>query len=421
MRIAIAGQTYYPATNGQSAFVVHLAEGLADRGHQVLILTPSERGGAYQLIRNQVDIRALPAVSLSFLHPDQTSLALAPLSPTRDCLEEFRPEIVHVQDPYPVSRAAARVAHERRIPLVGTNHFDPGNVVPYLPIGHALRPALEGALWGWVLSLYNRVDVAATPSKTAAEIIHRRGLRVPVFPISCGVDLKRFRSAAATDRRALRTRYGLDPGRRLFLFVGRMGREKRVDVLLRATALLRRADLQVAVTGRGSELAAMRRLAVRLGLEESARFTGYVPEEDLPGLLHSADVFVMPSESELLSIASLEAMASGLPILAARAKALPELVSEGVNGFLFRAGDVLDLARHMALLADHPERLPQMGAASQERAQPHSLENMLHNYEKVYERVLAEPEAVGLAPARLFRWPSGRRRARRVDARSGHG
>jgi glycosyltransferase involved in cell wall biosynthesis len=135
MRVAIAGQTYYPATNGQSAFVVHLAEGLAELGHQVLILIPSERGGAYQLIRNQVDIRGLPAVSLSFLHPDQTSLALEPLSPTRDILEEFRPEIVHVQDPYPVSRAAARVARERGIHLVGTNHFDPGNVVPYLPVG----------------------------------------------------------------------------------------------------------------------------------------------------------------------------------------------------------------------------------------------------------------------------------------------
>ena len=246
-------------------------------------------------------------------------------------------------------------------------------------------------------------------------------MKVPVFPISCGVDLKRFRPGALEERQALRGRYGLDPRRRLFLFVGRIGREKRVDVLLRALALLHRADLQVAITGQGSELVSLKRLAAHLGLEESARFTGYVPEGDLPGLLHSADVFVMPSESELLSIATLEAMASGLPLLAAHAKALPELVSEGLNGYLFRAGDVLDLARHMAILADHPERLPKMGAASLERAQAHSLENMLDNYEKVYERVLAEPEPVALAPARPSRLALGRKRIHGVDIRSGEG
>jgi glycosyltransferase involved in cell wall biosynthesis len=359
-------------------------------------------------------------VGLSFLHPE-TYLTLSPLFPVRGALERFQPEIVHIQDPYPISRVAAQEARKRGIRLVGTNHFVPENVAPYIPVGQALQPALEWALWQWVLGLYNRLDVATTPSKTAAEIVRRRGLRVPVFPISCGVNLKRFRSDAMLDRQAMRVRYGLDPQRRLFLFVGRVDREKRVDVLLRALALLHRADLQVAVTGRGAELDSMRRLAALLGLEGSVRFTGYVPDDDLPGLMHSADVFVMPSEAELLSIATLEAMASSLPILAARAKALPELVSEGVNGYLFRAGDVLDAARHMAILADHPERLPQMGVASLERAQLHSLEDALRNYEKIYERVLNESGPVANASACPPRLPLGRKRMRVVDARPWHG
>jgi glycosyltransferase involved in cell wall biosynthesis len=420
MRIAIAGQTYYPASNGQSTFTVNLAEGLARGGHQVLALVPSERGGAYELIRNQVEIQALSSVALSFLHPE-TYLTMNPLGAVRGALQRFQPEIVHIQDPYPISRAAAQVARRMGIRLVGTNHLIPENVAPYIPFGQALQPALAWALWQWVLGLYNGLDLATTPSKTAADIIHRRGLLVPVFPISCGVNLKRFHPGAAADREAMRIRYGLNPQQRLFLFVGRVDREKRVDVLLRALALLHRADLQVAITGRGAEWDSMRRLAAVLGLEGNARFTGYVPDEDLPGLMDSADVFVMPSEAELLSIATLEAMASGLPILAARAKALPELVSEGINGFLFRPGDALDAARHMAILADHPERLPEMGAASLERAQLHSLDDSLRNYEKIYERALSEAVPEALTSARLFRMAPARKRMRGIGARPGRG
>jgi glycosyltransferase involved in cell wall biosynthesis len=107
-------------------------------------------------------------------------------------------------------------------------------------------------------------------------------------------------------------------------------------------------------------------------------------------LLNSADVFAMPSEAELLSIATLEAMGCGRPVLAARAGALPELVSEGVNGYLFQAGDVADAAHYMTLLADHPETWQSMGAASLQKVQTHSLENTIQRYEMIYEALASE-------------------------------
>jgi glycosyltransferase involved in cell wall biosynthesis len=97
----------------------------------------------------------------------------------------------------------------------------------------------------------------------------------------------------------------------------------------------------------------------------------------------------MPSEAELLSIASLEAMACARPVLLAEAVALPELVTDGQNGYLFRPGDPIDAARCMALLADHPENWPAMGVISQEKANYHSMENTLKQYESIYTALLA--------------------------------
>jgi glycosyltransferase involved in cell wall biosynthesis len=196
--------------------------------------------------------------------------------------------------------------------------------------------------------------------------------------------LDRFSPAPSIDRAAWRRRYGLDPERVVFLFVGRVDLEKRLDVLLRALKLLPREDVQLGIAGRGRYEQKLKELAEKLGLGDRVVFTGYIPAEDLPALLNSVDIFAMPSEAELQSIATLEAMATGRPILAADAQALPELVENGVNGYLFRAGSADDAARRMAQLIAERERWPAMGAASLQRAQAHSLANTIARYEELY-------------------------------------
>jgi len=152
---------------------------------------------------------------------------------------------------------------------------------------------------------------------------------------------------------------------------------------------LNRDDIQFCVVGQGAAESKLKNLVHELNLVGRVRFTGFVPNEDLPGLINSCDIFVMPSEAELLSIASLEAMACRRPVLAANAVALPELVSDGLNGYLFRSGDELDAANYMEKLADNPELWAGMGAASIERVQSHSLEAVLKRNEALYEMVLA--------------------------------
>jgi glycosyltransferase involved in cell wall biosynthesis len=165
-----------------------------------------------------------------------------------------------------------------------------------------------------------------------------------------------------------------------------------LDVILQALHLLNRDDIQLVIAGNGAALNGLRSLADKLNLGKQVRFIGFISVTELSTLLNSVDIFVMPSEAELLSIATLEAMACGLPVLAAEAQALPELVSHGINGYLFKPGNTEDAAKYMAILADHPEDLPGMRKASLDKVRQHNLENTINTYAKIYETLLATPQ-----------------------------
>ncbi len=286
-------------------------------------------------------------------------------------------------------RNAAIAARHLGVKCVGTNHFMPENLAPYFPVLSGIKPVFNWVLWHWMRDTYDRLDAVASPSGTAARMLRSAGVRPPVFPISCGGNTSFFHPDSAVDRSAWRSRYGIDPHKTIFLFVGRVDREKHLDVLLRAVALLDRDDFQLVIGGKGAYLKKLTSLANRLGLGARVRFTGFIPQEDLPSMLNSIDIFTMPSEAELLSIATLQAMGCARPVLAADAVALPELVTDAVNGYLFKPGDPADAARKMEWFLDHPEGWSAMGLASLAKVQPHSLENIVHEYETLYEKVLS--------------------------------
>ena len=388
MRILICGTTYHPALNGQAIFTVNLAEGLVKQGHEVVVVCPSEEGKAYSRTRKGVRLETTDSLSLSFIHPD-SFVPLPSRKRIRQILDDFQPDIVHIQDHYPTCRSMVLEAKKRKLKVVGTNHFMPENLAPYIPGLSKIKPLYNWILWNWMLEVYNRVDVVTTQSRVAADIVRAQGLRVPVFPASCGIDLSRFHPDPSVDRLACRARYGLDPHRTIFLFVGRVDKEKRLDVLLHAFQYIKRDDIQLVIAGSGAALNDYQALAKKLNLGERVRFTGFI-HENLHVLLNSADVFTMPSEAELLSLASLEAMACGRPVLLADAVALPDLVTQGVNGYLFKPGDSQDAAHYMELLASQPERWEEMGKASMEKAQYHSLENTIKRYEALYKDALGK-------------------------------
>jgi glycosyltransferase involved in cell wall biosynthesis len=392
MRILIASQTYLPGTNGQAVFTIRLAEGLARAGHDVMAIVPSERGPAYLETIHGVQVFGVAALHLAWLHP-ATYFAPWPNPGVQQALAAFQPDLVHIQDHYPLCQSVLRAATAHGVPVVGTNHFLPENVIanvaPALMAHPRLRALVALGLWRMMLAVFNQLDAVTTPTETAAQILRRQAITRPVTAISCGVDTHIFHPRPELDRATIRRSWGLAADRPLFLYVGRVDHEKQIELVLRALSQLPHAGLQFGVVGRGSAMAELQALALQLGLDDRVAFLGYVPGPDLPVLLHSADVFVMPSPQELQSIATIEAMATGRPILAANARALPELVVSGINGYLFEPGQADSLAQGLARLLKDRSRWAALGQASLERAQKHSLTKTIYTYETLYRSVVA--------------------------------
>jgi 1,2-diacylglycerol 3-alpha-glucosyltransferase len=388
MRILIAASGNYIAYHGQAIFTINLAEGLVRSGNEVLVVVGSDKGHPYHAQINGVKIEAIRAFDLGILHPD-TYLPLFPSRPVGRILDAFKPDIVHIQDHYPLCRAMVFAARKRGIKIVGTNHFMPDNLAPYVPLVSKIKPLFNWVLWHWMREVYDRLDAVAGPSRIAKEILVKVGLKPMVWPISCGVNLKLFHPDPNADRFEWRSRYGIDQTKKIFFFVGRVDEEKHLEVGIRAVNLLNRDDIQLVIAGSGAAKKKLLALVEDLNMKNKVVFTGFITNEELPSVLNSIDIFIMPSEAELLSIASLQAMACARPILAADAVALPELVKNFENGLLFRRGDVKDAARCITFLADHPEQWQLMGSASLALVKVHSIENIIERYMQLYRSVLA--------------------------------
>ncbi|MFT7839055.1 glycosyltransferase [Saccharothrix sp. BKS2] len=380
LRVVIAAETFPPDVNGAARFAHRLAAGLAGRGHDVHVICVSTTGRAGAERVDGVTVHRVRSHRTPFHRTFRVGL---PWQVRRDVgvlLERLRPDVVHVQAHFVVGRYALRRAAELGVPTVATNHFMPENL-----FGHARVPAwLRGAAsrWAWrdLGRVFGAADVVTAPTPRAVELLHDNGFPPRAVPVSCGIDLDRYRGRRPARRSDAPT----------VLFVGRLDEEKRVDELLRAVALVPR--LRAEVVGDGSCRAAWESLARDLGIADRVRFRGFVPEEELLDAYAAADVFCMPGIAELQSLATMEAMAAGRPVVAADAMALPHLCRPGRNGWLFTPGDVRGLADRLhAVLAD-PAVTARMGAASGELIAAHALDGTLETFERLYARALGVPE-----------------------------
>ena len=424
LRVLIATDQYAPMVGGVPTVTRELARGLAERGHVVEVLAPSASGrsatGAAAGAGTGGELTLAWRRSVRWPWYEDQRLGLLSPAAARELVDGFGPDVVHVHSPLTLGAVARSAARRRRVPVVYTNHYLPANVHP--TTGRAGRPAaVSGAgraarvssatrataaaiggaagtvfdvgFYGYLTGFANRCDRVTAPTATALLLLRDHGLRAPSQVVSNGVDLDIFSPGQADE--ALRQRYALPAGRPLILSVGRLSPEKRADVLIEAVARQETTDAVLALAGSGPDGERLRALAARLGLSDQVRFLGFIPDADLPGLYRLADVFAIASEAELQSLVTMEAMASGLPVVAVNAGPLGELVHPGENGFLTRPGLVGDVAGSLSLLCRDPGLRARMSKAGLRIIADHDRHRLLARWETIYRTLATRGTTVG--------------------------
>ena len=363
-------------------------------------------------------------------------------------LDEVKPDVVHIQSHIVVGRGLARQAAKRGIRVIGTNHFMPENIIDHTRLPHFARKWAIRAAWKDASSTFGFCDAVTSPSRKAADFLETETHLEHVHAISCGIDaalytpnfeprsqnrvifvgrvsgekhlevlmnaialiapvfdvqleivgggdqmnqLKQLTRELGIDTRVTFTGYVTDRQLRAALtrstvFAMPSIAELQSIATMEAMALIAPAlDVQLEIVGGGDQMNQLKQLTRELGIDTRVTFTGYVTDGQLRAALTRSTVFAMPSIAELQSIATMEAMASGLPIVAANAMALPHLVHDGENGFLFEPGNAKDLADKLSRVLRLPDaELRAMKEASLRYIGAHDIQRTLSIFEQLY-------------------------------------
>lgn len=386
LTIVMGCDTFAPDVNGAARFAERLAAGLVEHGHDVHIVAPaaSRRHGTWIEEHEGQKMTAHRLRSWRWYPHDWLRFALPWMSKAnaRRILDEVKPDVVHFQSHIVVGRGLAAEAEKRGIRIVATNHVMADNIVEFTLLPKFLRKTFVKLAWADARKSFDRAESVTTPTRKAAEFLEAStGLR-GVHAVSCGIDAHNY-----TPDFTPRT------GNRI-LFVGRVTGEKHIDVLLNAVKLLPESlDARLQIVGGGDQLKNLQAMSETLGIADRVEFLGYVSDEELRQAYTRATVFAMPSIAELQSIATMEAMASALPVVAADAMALPHLVHEGENGHLFRPGDAQDLADKLESVLTLPqEELDVLKRASLRIVAAHDIQTTISTFESLYRgEPVAEP------------------------------
>ncbi len=376
MRIALATDIYLPQLSGVADSVDALARTLRARGHAVRVYAPGLPGA-----EADPDVCRRPALSV----PGSGGglVLVSPFGVPAD-LRRFAPDVVHTHTFSTIGLAALVAARRLGIPLVGTDHTFPADYLHYLRLD---RAPFRYAVRRLASCYYNRCAHVTGPSRSLLAELEAYGLSRPSSVVSNPIPADVFRPCA--DKARLKARLGL--GAPTVLLFGRIAVEKNLEAALEVFArVAAKTDAVLAVVGDGPHRPVFEARAAALGLGAQMRMFGVLRGARLVDTLNACDVCLTTSRSDTQSMTMLQAMACGLPVVAARAGGLVEYVDEGRTGFLVDPGNLDAFAAALFALLDDPQRRADMGLAARAEAGRFGPDAVAEQFEAIYAAAAAD-------------------------------
>lgn len=388
MRIAYFTETFLPKIDGIVVTLLQLFDYLEEQGHESMLFAPSgsiEHYAATPISRHR-----------SMKTPFYPELRIAtPVARVEKKVLAFKPDLIHLVNPTSLGIAGLRVALKNSIPVVASYQTDVSGFARRWKMGVVSEPVFQ-----FYKFIHNRADINLVPSNfTRKQLVAKGFKRLTVWP--GGVDLVRFspKKRTAQWRKKLT---GGEEGKVLAIFVSRLSREKRVDLLLPIARDI--PGLRLAIVGDGPD----RKRLERVFKNTPTVFTGYLRGENLAQAYASGDLFVFTGAEETYGNVVVEAMASGLPVIAPNSGGVVDLVDNGKTGLQYPSESPERLFKAVKKLASDPALLKQMGKAGYKKAQTQSWQNSFDTLFAQYDKALSLPRR---APRDMvdFHLPSIRR------------
>ncbi len=411
MKIVIATAVYYPMINGVAVFSHNLAMGLAKRGHEVMVICPSQTGKNYIRTEDGVKVAHLKSIKIK-VYPDQIHdvppkkklfgremprifyknsfrVSAFPAREIKKILNKFQPDVVHVQVSDPIGLSVVAYARKKNIPVVTTEHNQPEVLTDPLKMPGIIKKPVNAALSSYFRGRQNKSDFVTMPTQRAIDnLIVGHKFDAPIAAVSNGVDISNFKPGKAAAE--IYKKYNLPNDKPIVLYVGRADPEKKLGLVIEAfgDALKKVPNAMLVVVGDGVDKNRLEKEAEKLGINESVKFLGRVLPPDLYELYKVGDIFATASEIETQGIVLIEAAATGLPLIAVDKGAVAEVCQNNINGFLCEPGDTKAIGEAMVKILTDEKLRKKFSENSIKIASEHDFEKTLDRFINIYNIVM---------------------------------
>ena len=387
MRIAIFTDTYPPFVNGVSTSTFNLVNCLMNKGHEVLVVAPRPTDGKLEQVGN---VLYVPGIYLKKLYGYRLTNMFAnkPIS----IIKKFKPDVIHNQTDFTIGVVARRCAKKLKLPIVYTYHTSYEDYTYYVTHGIMDRFA-KRIVRNYSKGLANKMTEFITPSEKTKEYMRLVGSDVYINVIPTGIDFSIFKSDKIDQQKTLefKKEHQITPQTKVFLILGRLAKEKSMDVSLRGIAAYHHkhpeVDIKVLIVGEGPAHEELQLLAVDLGISHLVDFIGQVSGLEVPFYYNLADIYTSASITETQGLTFMEAMAAGKIVLARFDSNLTGTIINGKTGFFF-TDDVSFISQVEKIFDMNKEQREAIVKEAYRVVDIYSIDKFYDNVVRVYKRAI---------------------------------